>query len=391
MAKELADALGIENFSAINGWLDRFRIRNNITFRSLCGEAADVDPSLCEDWQERLPLLLAGYDDEDIFNMDEKELFLRALPNNRMIQKSEEARSGKIPKERLTISFCVSAAGEKEKPLVIWRCQGPRCFKGKDLNHLGVSWYANKKAWMTSSIFEEWLVNFVKKMRNQARKVILVLDNATRHTHGDQVKNVKLLFLPPNTTSKHQPLDHGVIKCFKMEYRQCALRHVIVWMDAKVLVNFQRKFPCGISSREVERQLDLFDESTAEDQLEEFSKLAGKEYDPESFQYEVAVECFDDYCADWEERLLVNESAEGSNSVSDEEFSDTVCNRQQAKLSTQATLGEIDELIGNSDAMTNESVRNLLFKLKNELERIVVPEKSKNLKQSEIVSFFQKM
>ncbi|GBL97917.1 hypothetical protein AVEN_127021-1 [Araneus ventricosus] len=146
---------------------------------------------------------------------------------------------------------------------------------------------------------------------------------------------------------------------------------------------------CGISSREVERQLDLFDESTAEDQLAELSKLAGIEYDPKSFQHEAAVECFDDYSADSEERLLV-ESAEGSNSVSDEEFSDTVCNRQEAKLSTQATLGKIDELIGNSDAMTNESVRNLLFKLKNELENIVVSEKSKNLKQSQIVSFFQK-
>ncbi|GBN88251.1 hypothetical protein AVEN_218247-1 [Araneus ventricosus] len=31
-AKELADALGIENFSASNGWLDIFRTRNNITF-----------------------------------------------------------------------------------------------------------------------------------------------------------------------------------------------------------------------------------------------------------------------------------------------------------------------------------------------------------------------
>ncbi|GBL85208.1 Tigger transposable element-derived protein 6 [Araneus ventricosus] len=212
-AKELADALGIENFSASNGWLDRFRIRNNITFRSLWGEEADVDPSLCEDWQERLPLLLAGYDDEDIFNMDETALFFRDLPNKSMIQKSEEARGGKIPKERLNISFCVSAAGEKEKPLVIWRCQRPRCFKGKDLHRVGVSWYANKKAWMTSSIFEEWLVNFNKKMRNQARKVLLVLDNATCHAHGAQLRNVKLLFLPPNTTSKLQPLDHGVIKC----------------------------------------------------------------------------------------------------------------------------------------------------------------------------------
>ncbi|GBM32352.1 hypothetical protein AVEN_76061-1 [Araneus ventricosus] len=68
------------------------------------------------------------------------------------------------------------------------------------------------------------------------------------------------------------------------------------------------------------------------------------------------MECFDDYSADWEERLLVNESAEGSNSVSEEEFSDMVCNRQQAKLSTQATLGKIDELIRNSDAIANESL-----------------------------------
>ncbi|GBN80062.1 Tigger transposable element-derived protein 6 [Araneus ventricosus] len=116
-AKELADALGIENFSASNGWLDRFRIRNNITFRSLCGEAADVDPSLCEDWQERLPLLLAGYDDEGIFNMDKTALFFHALPSKSMIQKSEEARGGKIPKERLTISFlCERSWRERETP-----------------------------------------------------------------------------------------------------------------------------------------------------------------------------------------------------------------------------------------------------------------------------------
>ncbi|GBN49584.1 hypothetical protein AVEN_4450-1 [Araneus ventricosus] len=47
-AKELADPLAIENFSVSNLWLDRLRIRNNIICRSLCGEAADVDPSSCE-------------------------------------------------------------------------------------------------------------------------------------------------------------------------------------------------------------------------------------------------------------------------------------------------------------------------------------------------------
>ncbi|GBM30586.1 hypothetical protein AVEN_111156-1 [Araneus ventricosus] len=87
-AKELADRPGIENFSVTNLWLDRFRIRNNITCRSLCGETADVDPSSCEGWQERLPLVLAGYDDKVILNMDEKTLFFRALPN-KIIQKHD--------------------------------------------------------------------------------------------------------------------------------------------------------------------------------------------------------------------------------------------------------------------------------------------------------------
>ncbi|GBM27088.1 hypothetical protein AVEN_189862-1 [Araneus ventricosus] len=156
------------------------------------------------------------------------------------------------------------------------------------------------------------------------------------------------------STTKYDIKISAIRSCFKKEYRQCALRHIIARQEVitKCFVS------CGISSREVERQVDLFDESTAEDQLAEISKLAGIEYDPESFQHEAAVECFDDYSANWEECLLVNECAEGSNSVSNEEFSDTVCNRHRAKLSTRGkTLGKIDELIINSDAMINELVR----------------------------------
>ena len=34
------------------------------------------------------------------------------------------------------------------------------------------------------------------------------------------LSNVKLIFLPPNTTSFSQPMDKGVIKCLKAFYRQ---------------------------------------------------------------------------------------------------------------------------------------------------------------------------
>ncbi|XP_060855099.1 tigger transposable element-derived protein 6-like [Metopolophium dirhodum] len=72
------------------------------------------------------------------------------------------------------------------------------------VNDLGVTWKANRKAWMTQELMKEWLSNFDRKM--QGRKVILVLDNATSHPHLN-LQNVKLAFFPPNVTSTCQPLD----------------------------------------------------------------------------------------------------------------------------------------------------------------------------------------
>ncbi|GBN95759.1 Tigger transposable element-derived protein 6 [Araneus ventricosus] len=137
--------------------------------------------------------------------------------------KSADSKGGKQEKERITISFCASAAGENLKPLMIWKSKTPRCFKENDISKLGIHWKSNRKAWVPAAIFEEWFTNFDKKMAKEGRNVLLILDNATCHKHQTVYKNVKLLFLPPNMTSKLQPLDHGIIRWFKLEYRQYVL------------------------------------------------------------------------------------------------------------------------------------------------------------------------
>jgi hypothetical protein len=48
-AKEIAQRLQIENFQTSNGWLESFRARHNINFRSLLGEMAGVDLDASED------------------------------------------------------------------------------------------------------------------------------------------------------------------------------------------------------------------------------------------------------------------------------------------------------------------------------------------------------
>ena len=64
-------------------------------------------------------------------------------------------------------------------------------------------------------------------MRKNNRKIFLFLNNAPCHVINHDLLNIKLVFVPPNTTSKCQPLDHGVIHLFKCYYRQKLVKRII--------------------------------------------------------------------------------------------------------------------------------------------------------------------
>jgi hypothetical protein len=55
-------------------------------------------------------------------------------------------------------------------------------------------------AWMTSSLFSVWLLNFDWKIKLENQKVILFIDNCTAHNHNSEFSSIKVHFLPPNTT-----------------------------------------------------------------------------------------------------------------------------------------------------------------------------------------------
>ena len=77
----IAERLGHTDFKALNGWLHRWKTRNNIKQRLIAGESADVSVDADKSWRERLPEILKGYEAKDIWNLDEMGYFWRALPN----------------------------------------------------------------------------------------------------------------------------------------------------------------------------------------------------------------------------------------------------------------------------------------------------------------------
>jgi hypothetical protein len=127
-------------------------------------------------------------------------------------------------KERLSIALCTNADGShKLNPLVIGKFAKPRCFKNINIGNLPVIYRNNSKAWMLSTIFQEWLQEFDRQVgqRHGGQRILLLIDNCSSHKIENLILSyVDVYFLPPNTTSKLQPLDAGIIMAFKKHYRR---------------------------------------------------------------------------------------------------------------------------------------------------------------------------
>ncbi|GFV20939.1 tigger transposable element-derived protein 6 [Trichonephila clavipes] len=114
---------------------------------------------------------------------------------------------------------------EKITPLVVGKSAKPRCFKG--INSFPTNYCSNKKTWMTTELFNKWLVSLNSDMKREKRHIFLFLDNCTAHNNAPPLSNVKLQFFPPNSTSKLQPLDQGIIHNFKTFYRREVVKSVL--------------------------------------------------------------------------------------------------------------------------------------------------------------------
>ncbi|CAI5460528.1 unnamed protein product [Closterium sp. Yama58-4] len=221
------------------GWVRRALRRQGVRCMSAVGEVADQDMNAVRTTKEKLPQLLMhlGVRPRDTYNFDETALYISVLP--RKTYGMGRAAGRKLPKERLTVGFLVNAEGTHAfRPLVISKAKRPHDFRPDFDPEEYCYWRNTAKGWMTKALFTHFFKQFDTAMYAEGRQVVVLLDNASSHTlitegaetedlfgfRTKKLNNVRLVYLPPNTTCFTQPLDQGMIAMAKARYRQHWLR-----------------------------------------------------------------------------------------------------------------------------------------------------------------------
>ncbi|KAG0429995.1 Tigger transposable element-derived protein 6 [Dictyocoela muelleri] len=215
----------MSNFKASKGWLQKFKLRHNITSRVCSGERFLQNNVNYEDFKLIFREKMKKYNSNNIFNCDETALFYKLAPSKSLVSK---VRNGvKKYKDRLSILFCCNKDGtEKLKPFVIGKFKSPRVFKNFSIKDF-CRYKFNQNAWMTIVEFNLWLSDITSDFKKNNRKILLLLDNCTGYKITSKYENIELLFLPKNSTSRLQPLDSGIIRSFKAKFYHHQLSYLV--------------------------------------------------------------------------------------------------------------------------------------------------------------------
>jgi hypothetical protein len=160
-AKSIASSLLIPetDFKASWQWLSRFRVRRGLQKMLLHGEGAEVNKSdlVLLVALDDLYAIIAQYDPENVYNMDETGLFFCLLPRYNLLMPDEDistTRRKKKSKDQVSLIVCANAVGTHKIPCaLIGKPEAPACIKDRQWL---VPYFSQAKAWMDVETCWKW-------------------------------------------------------------------------------------------------------------------------------------------------------------------------------------------------------------------------------------------
>ncbi|XP_058827231.1 tigger transposable element-derived protein 1-like [Topomyia yanbarensis] len=255
---------------ASKGWFYGFILKHAIRNVRIKDVSTSADVQAAQAYPAHFTKLIEdkAYHPDQVFNADESGVFWKKMPSRTYVAKAEKSASGfKAGKDRITLLFCSNASGDKLlKPLLLHRAMRP--LKDKTLLNFLCTGCQTQKLGLLKTYSRDGFMNalylkskHISKGKGLTFRVLLVIDNAPGHLHP----NVKIVFLPPNTTSLIQPLDQGIISTFKRYYIKLTFRFILDKVDtaqASSIIEAWKNFTMRECVGFIEQALNMLKKST---------------------------------------------------------------------------------------------------------------------------------
>lgn len=192
-----------------------------------------------------------GYRPQDIFTLEEFSLFY-SLPLDQIFDASAidlGLKQTDSPAERsLTIMLGCNVDGlEKFEPIVVGKYEKFDVFKhplfqkphhldqqilNKISREFGIQYSSNVNKWITSLMFQKYLLLLEQKLKAANRKIVIILDDLSSHRIINlKFEHIRLIYLKNNSNLHgtsyashgvkfdYLPLNYGIIEDFRIRYR----------------------------------------------------------------------------------------------------------------------------------------------------------------------------
>ena len=111
------------DFRAGDCWSLKFRKRHDIKHLSINGKEDNIESTEIHTGRVQVKDSVAGYEPQNIFNVDETGLFYRQLPGMAQVLGGSLHKEVTMSKDRITIMLRCSSISEKFPPFIIVRHQ----------------------------------------------------------------------------------------------------------------------------------------------------------------------------------------------------------------------------------------------------------------------------
>lgn len=204
-----------------------------------------ADPFVVNDFYDKLESVIQKYNLKNrphlVFNCDESAF--PTDPNNLLAlgekgKKSFYRQIGGTGRENISVNSCVTAAGDKVPPHIIFKGQAVQCRWVSKAEYPGTCYSATTNGYMEECVFFMWLtesfVPFVNEMRakhNESNShAVLIYDGHRSHISVRVIRlaldnKIVLVRLPSHLTHRLQPLDLAVFGPVKTAWGRKMVEH----------------------------------------------------------------------------------------------------------------------------------------------------------------------